>query len=183
MRRGLLGESRTEPAAAVRGPRIALTQGMSLESILVPIDGSSPSLAALEHALVLAEDTGATVDVLHVAIDDELTTSESTGADVDAAVARAVDRLGRPRVNRLESAGDPQTVIIETARAGGYDMIVLGTHGRIGRLHELLGSVAEGVVRNAPCPVLTVRDVGGGYQSFAERRHGRPSISEQATHR
>lgn len=165
---------------------------MSLESILVPVDGSSPSLAALEHAIVLAEDTGASLDVLHVAAADEFgvgaTSPLSTearddiDAALDAAVAHAIDLLG-PRVERLDIPGDPVRVIVETARAGGYDMIVLGTHGRIGRLHELLGSVAEGVVRNAPCPVLTVRESGGGYQSFAERRHGRPSLSEQAQHR
>ncbi len=69
--------------------------------------------------------------------------------------------------------------IVEVA-GDGFDLIVMGTHGRVGRLHELLGSVAEGVVRNAPCPVLTVRDPREGYQSFAERRHHRPTVAEQA---
>jgi nucleotide-binding universal stress UspA family protein len=161
---------------------------MSLESILVPVDGSSPSLAALEHALVLAEDSGASLDVLHVTVVDDfnygetssLTTEarEDNAAALDAAVELALERLG-PRVERLEIPGDPERVIIETARAGNYDLIVIGTHGRIGRLHDLLGSVAEAVVRNAPCPVLTVREPGGGYQSFAEARHGRPSLGEQ----
>ena len=162
---------------------------MSLESILVPVDGSSPSLAALDHAIVLAEDSGAALDILHVSVADDFSYGETTplstearediDAALDAAVEFAIERLG-PRVERIEIAGDPERVIVETARAGGYDLIVIGTHGRIGRLHQLLGSVAEGVVRNAPCPVLSVREAGGGYQSFAEARHGRPSLGDQA---
>ena len=165
---------------------------MSIESILVPVDGSSPSLAALDHAIVLAEDSGAALDILHVAVADEFNVGESIPlsseahddieAALDAAVELALERLG-PRVERLEIPGEPERVIVEAARAGNYDLIVIGTHGRIGRLHDLLGSVAEGVVRNAPCPVLTVRESGGGYQSFAERRHGVPSIAEQALER
>ena len=71
-------------------------------------------------------------------------------------------------------------VIVDRARAGQYDLLVLSTHGRTGLSHLLMGSVAERVVRTAPCPVLTVRDSHDGYQSFAERRHHRPSVAEQA---
>ena len=53
--------------------------------------------------------------------------------------------------------GDPATTIVEHAAQGGYDLLVLGTHGRTGIAHAALGSVAEKVVRSAPCPVLTVR--------------------------
>lgn len=59
---------------------------------------------------------------------------------------------------------------------------MMGTHGRVGRLYAILGSVAEGVVRNAPCPVLTVRDPSDGYQSFSDSRHHRPTLAEQAPH-
>ena len=57
----------------------------------------------------------------------------------------------------LCECGDPATTIIERATSGGYDLLVLGTHGRTGLSHLILGSVAEKVVRRAPCPVLTVR--------------------------
>ena len=67
--------------------------------------------------------------------------------------------------------GDPLRTILETARLGNYDLIVMGTHGRVGRLHSLLGSVTEGVVRNAACPVLTVREPSGEEESFSERIH------------
>ena len=162
----------------------------ALESILVPVDGSPPSFAALDHAIALAEDTGARVDVLHVVYPDEVSgaslrsLSEDELADleraVEAAVARARERIDG-RVMRQTISGDLLRTILETAREGPYDLIVIGTHGYIGRLHSLLGSVAEEVVRNAPCPVLTVRETGGGYQSFAERRHRRPSVAEQAS--
>ena len=95
------------------------------------------------------------------------------------AVERARAVLG-DRVSRRTIPGDPIRRIVEVAADGDYQLIVMGTHGRVGRLHALLGSVAEGVVRNAPCPVLTVREPGGEYQSFAERLHDIPSLAEQA---
>ncbi len=149
-------------------------------SILVPIDSSPPSLAALENALAFAECIDATVEVVHVIPSPgRLTAHEGDDVDraIDAAVARARLSLG-DRISRRTLTGDPLTEILAMAR-DGVDLIVMGTHGRVGRLHALLGSVAEGVVRNAPCPVLTVRDPSGGYQSFAERRHGRPSVADQ----
>jgi nucleotide-binding universal stress UspA family protein len=163
--------------------------GMSApRSILVPVDGSPASVAALEHAAALAEDGGARVDVLHVEAPEVLGSplSPSTRGEIQRALDEAVDRASARlpgRVSRRTAHGDPLRTILETAGGGGYDLIVMGTHGRIGRLHSMLGSVAEGVVRNAPCPVLTVRDASGGYQSFAERRHGRLSVAEQGRHR
>jgi nucleotide-binding universal stress UspA family protein len=153
----------------------------ALQSILVPLDGSAPSLAALEHALALAEDYGARIEVLDVIPPSDVIIAgarDEIERVVDAAVDRARAALG-DRVSRRTVHGDPIRKIVETA-SEGFDLIVMGTHGRVGRLHAILGSVTEGVVRNAPCPVLTVRDPREGYQSFAERRHHRPSVAEQA---
>jgi universal stress protein A len=153
----------------------------TLQSILVPIDGSPPSLAALEHAVVLAEDYDAAIVALHVIVtSDTLTPVDEIGDAIEAAVGRAETSLGR-RISLRSAVGDPIREIVEAARDA--DLVVIGTHGFVGRLHELLGSVAEGVVRNAPCPVLTVHDASGGYQSFAERRHHRQSVGEQASER
>lgn len=154
----------------------------TLQTILVPIDGSAPSLAALEHALVLAEDYGATLTALRVlAPTDALTPAapEEVAAEqaMDAAVERVRAAIGEARLVRRVVVGEPVTEIVNAAHDA--DLVVIGTHGRIGRIHELLGSVAEGVVRNAPCPVLTVHDATGAYQSFAERRHHRPSIGSR----
>ena len=152
----------------------------ALRSILVPADGSPPSLSALAHAVALAEESDARIDVVHVEVSTLLSPEnrDEDEAALDAAIEQARAELGE-RVSHRTLSGDPLRTIIEVASSGDYDLVVVGTHGRIGRLHALLGSVAEGVVRNAPCPVLTVREPGAGYQSFAERRHGRPSLAEQ----
>src|SRR5688500_2646095 len=126
----------------------------ALQSILVPVDGSAPSLAALEHAVALAEDLGARIDVLHV----EAPTSELSPttrraldkAEIERAIDDAVDHgrsLLGDRIAKRTEAGDPLRTIVTVASEGAYDLIVIGTHGRVGRLHALLGSVAEGVVR------------------------------------
>jgi len=157
-----------------------------LRRILVPLDGSPPSLSALDHALALARDSDAKIDVLHVEGPEELTSVAPGVRDgfrrtMDEAFVHAQQALGQ-RVSRQDVAGDPLRTILQTAADGHHDLIIVGTHGRTGRLHALLGSVAEGVVRNAPCPVLTVREPGESYESFAEHRHGRPTIAEQVQH-
>jgi len=156
----------------------------TLQSILVPFDGSPPSIAALDHAVALANDYGAGIAVLQVVpTEDPMNQNarDETERAMNDAFDQAHDQLG-DRVVRRTVAGDPLQEIIEIA-GEGFDLIVIGTHGRIGRLHELLGSVAEGVIRNAPCPVLTVRDrSANGYQSFSERRHHRPSLGDIAGH-
>lgn len=172
-----------EVADVERGTASAIDVVMpALQSILVPVDGSAPSLAALEHAIALAEDIGAKIDVLHVEAPDEFL-SPSTRSESDRAMEDAVEsarsRLGE-RVSKRTEVGDPLRTIVTVASDDLYDLIVIGSHGRVGRLHAMLGSVAEGVVRNAPCPVLTVREPGSGYQSFAERRHRRPTLGEQS---
>lgn len=163
--------------------RVAPSTSMdTLQLILVPVDGSTASLAALDHAAVLARDYNARLEVLHIMpIEDPLT--EEARAEVQEAMDDAVGRARRELGNRLATftkTGDPLVEIVRLATDDRIDLIVIGTHGRIGRLHDLLGgSVAEGVVRNAPCPVLTVRDMTGGYQSFADRKHQRPPLAEQ----
>lgn len=152
----------------------------ALRTILVPVDGSLPSLAALDLALALAVDYDATVELLHVIPPPDTLVPIETDASLrflDDALDRARDVIG-DRASHRTVVGEPLREIVAAA-GGGFDLIVMGTHGRTGRLHSLLGSVAEGVVRNAPCPVLTVRDPGHGYQSFAERIHNRPSLAEQ----
>jgi nucleotide-binding universal stress UspA family protein len=151
-----------------------------IRKILVPSDGSPPSIAALHEATMLAGELDASVEVLHVTPEtDAMTPVQSEedhyARDLDRAYAEAERALG-PRIARRSERGDPVQTIVHGA--SGFDLIVMGTHGRVGRLHALLGSVTEAVVRNAPCPVLTVREPSG-VESFAERRHGRSSIAEQ----
>jgi nucleotide-binding universal stress UspA family protein len=67
------------------------------------------------------------------------------------------ESLGAPHVTVARTRGTPEVAIVEFATTSDIDLIVMGTHGRVDREHMLTGSVAEAVVRNAPCPVLTVR--------------------------
>lgn len=156
----------------------------TIQKILVPCDGSGPSIEALTEALALAGDLGASIDVLEVRPPDaglspSASAEEKEQKALEEAYAAAKRILG-DRVTRRAKSGDPARLIIETAAADRHDMIVMGTHGRIGRIHATLGSVAETVVRHAPCPVLTVRAPTGEEESFAERIHRTKSIGEQA---
>jgi nucleotide-binding universal stress UspA family protein len=156
--------------------------------VLVPLDGSTASTSALEHAVALAEHGPTTVDVIHVNAPHDRFSFGSTAPlapeaeeqaqrEMLAAVARAKAKIG-DRVSFRTEQGEPLLKLLEIARDGHYDLIVMGTHGRSGRLRTLLGSVADGVIRNAPCPVLTVREPGGEYEGFAERVHHTPSVAE-----
>jgi nucleotide-binding universal stress UspA family protein len=141
----------------------------SWKRICCAIDFSEPSRMALEEAVELARNAGAELHVLHVqsrpsvsAVDLLSAGFESVEAD-DASEAllrswaevasRALDRPVRPCVEM----GSAPTQIAEYARRQGIDLLVLATHGRTGLQRVVMGSVAERVVRLAPCPVLVVR--------------------------
>jgi nucleotide-binding universal stress UspA family protein len=142
--------------------------------ILVPIDFSPPSNAALEYARTVAARFGASLHLLHVADDPyralysaEVFVPEMEGLR-DEILADATARLQRQlRMGDIQQlaatvqaiVGTPAASIVEYAEAHDIDLIVMGTHGRGGLSNLLMGSVAERVVRTAPCPVLTVRGV------------------------
>lgn len=146
-----------------------------LEKILVPVDFSECSAAALVLAQSYAEPVGATIDVLHVwrapsFVPTGVMIAPESGAQITLidAVQRAAEaeldafvsaqRAAGCRIaeRRLEE-GDAWQVISDLAEREGYDLIVMGTHGRSGLMHVLMGSVAERVVRQSSVPVLTVR--------------------------
>lgn len=147
--------------------------------ILVPMDGSPASIAALSEAVTLAEELSASIEVLHVLATEVRGADAATTAEeraMENAIAAAKSRLDE-RLTRRTTNGDPVREILEVAEASRADLIVMGTHGRVGRLHGLAGSVAEAVVRNSPRPVLTVREPAGEEESFSERIHHRRGIS------
>ena len=136
---------------------------LPIRKILVPVDFSSCSRSALEHAVWLADEIGASIDVLHVwpgetarVVDPGEGEPPSALNELNAFVA-SVKQPQRGRLSQRLETGSPPRRILEDAGTGSYDLLVLGTHGRTGRLHMIMGSVAEEVVRGAPCPVLTVR--------------------------
>jgi nucleotide-binding universal stress UspA family protein len=131
--------------------------------ILVPTDFSSQADAALAHARALAAQFGATLHLLHISENVFLRAVVGDPRALEDAAHRALeDRLtpgdrARGTVTALETADEPAKAIVQYAREAGIDLIVMGTHGRTGLPHMLVGSVAEQVVRTAPCPVLTLR--------------------------
>ena len=145
--------------------------------ILVPTDFSDGSHLALERALDLRQQFGAKIVLLHVY---QIPISYPNGyvftADIlgsieqaargqmlkekERAEGRARELAGGAAVPAIEAKlmiGAPALAIIEEAQKDGFDLIVMGTHGHTGLKHLLIGSVAERVVRSAPCPVLTIR--------------------------
>lgn len=137
------------------------------EHILFPTDGSEGIATVAEHAGELAERTGATVRVVSVMDARNRFESPASGvasdawadaerdraeAAIDGAVAALPDDVATER-RVLE--GVPHTEIIDAA--ADVDVVVMGTHGRTGLDHYLIGSVAERVVRRSPMPVMTVR--------------------------
>jgi nucleotide-binding universal stress UspA family protein len=136
--------------------------------ILCPVDFEENSLAALGHACRLADDMGATIHLLHILPILPMVSDEGMALDDKAAEAGASRRLkeiARRRLGkrpyelhtRITFPSDVTRAIVGVAGEIGADLIVMGTHGRGGLKHVLLGSVAEAVVRNATCPVLTLR--------------------------
>ena len=139
--------------------------------ICCPIDFSDASRAAMEVAADLARRTGAELWLLHAYPvpgytfpDGSVVASPKMLQDLADGAQRHLDEwrtqaegLGAPRVETAKEAGEPAAEIVAFARERGMDLLVLGTHGRTGLEHALMGSIAERVVRKAHCPVLTVR--------------------------
>ena len=146
---------------------------ISLKQILVATDFSEPSDAALRYGRALARNFKATLHVLHV-VDN--VSSVVYGAEAYSVsmpeLQQEIEGAARKQMNELLLDNDepplptrgvvltspaPAHAIVEYAGREGIDLIITGTHGRGAVAHWLMGSVAERVVRTAPCPVLTVR--------------------------
>ena len=144
-----------------------------LKNILVATDFSEPSDAALAYGRQLARAFGARLTVLHAA---ENLSPRAYGSEgfvfIEPDSQSQVEAAARQRVRSLMSDDDrselraeavvvtalsPAAAIADYARREQIDLIIVGTHGRSGVAHLVMGSVAEHVVRTAPCPVLTVR--------------------------
>jgi len=142
-----------------------------LKMILVPIDFSVCSKKALQYALPLAKQHGAAITLLYVAPKPTYAVSEFgavdygafesdmiAGGEKDLAALAARDVPGIIPSDTVVRSGSPASEIVALAKDLPVDLIVISTHGRTGLTHVVLGSVAEHVVRYAPCPVLIVRE-------------------------
>lgn len=139
-----------------------------IQHLLVPVDFSSPSLDALEYAIQVVDRFGARLTLLHVLepiyydlelglgrIEQEVQKRTHWEAQLDG-LAQVVRERGLA-AGSVVLGGIPSESIVTYARGQCCDLIVMGTHGRRGLTRLRYGSVAESVLRQAPCPVLTAR--------------------------
>jgi nucleotide-binding universal stress UspA family protein len=149
---------------------------ITLKNLLVPSDFSEYSDQALRYGLELARKFDATLYLLHIVPDpatqafagefQTLPPSEVVDdwvLEAQHRLAQIVPAVDRNRVRIRVIVGSPFSEILQFAEQEEIDLIVMGTHGRGGVRHFLLGSIAERVVRRAPCPVLTVRHPQHGF--------------------
>ncbi len=161
--------TRTAGAVAPLARRVHHAAIMELHHILVPVDFSEFSTRALSHGAALARWYDAKLTVLHVIPPIQtlpvvgelgapvyLTEPPSEAGALDALRQLFDDADVPANTTPMTRLGDPPTTVVATARELGADLIVMGTHGRRGFTRLLLGSVTERVLREAPCPVLTV---------------------------
>jgi len=150
-----------------------------IDRVLVPVDLSEQSTLVVDHAAALASAYSAPIDLLHVVEEaafptaygmDPLSPSQpdvqERAREALETLATEIDDLGEP-INAHVLAGYAARDIVDFAEEHAADLIVMATHGRTGLQRFLIGSVAEKVVRSAPCPVFTVKSFG---KSLVSRR-------------
>jgi len=163
-----IGEASTRTIAGPLGGAAVF----GIHQILVPTDFSEHGNVALKYAIPFAEHFGASLTLLHIV--EPLPATEDTNIAYPSAeylnhlslAARErlaelckTERLKVPMLRQaIASVGAPDEIITETARQLKSSLIILATHGRTGLAHILLGSLAERVIRQAPCPVLVIGD-------------------------
>lgn len=141
---------------------------MKINTILVPTDFSELSNEAVDYAFSMAKRIGAKMVFMHTLEwpdhPDEMTPMADEGYAFmkdrgNAMLHDLVEQAGKEglEASALLADGVPFVEIIQGARQHNADLIIMGTHGRTGFSHVMMGSQAEKVVRLAPCPVLTIK--------------------------
>jgi len=147
---------------------------IEIRRILLPTDFSTYSATATKYACELVTRFDAELHLLHT-LEVHLAATPTFGMGLAlpkylhesrAAAEKALSSVLEPqwavgrKVVQAVVEGSPKVEVVRYARTQAIDLIVLATHGRSGLAHVIMGSVAENVVRTAPCPVLTVRSEG-----------------------
>jgi nucleotide-binding universal stress UspA family protein len=147
---------------------------MPFHNILVPVDLSEPSIRALRLAVSTARTSRAHLTLLHVGVVPVAPMTDAWVPAVSAPLVELTDQMvieARKTLERVQRDEVPSDIdarvvvregfvpdeIVEEARVGGHDLVVMGTHGHTGLERVLLGSVAERVIRGCPIPVLVTR--------------------------
>jgi len=175
----------------------ARAQKRIARKILVPVDFSDCSLAGLNYAVRFAKEVGARITVLHIADLGPVMMTSGCGdynspTYIEAARRRCGDQM-KDFLKRVDFDGVPVDAsavagycpgaIYEAATKQGSDLIIISTHGRTGLRRAFIGSVAEGTVRYAPCPVIVVpsfsRDKKRGLSESTRQPALRRSVSKR----
>jgi nucleotide-binding universal stress UspA family protein len=159
---------------------------VGITRILVPVDFSDCSLEAMEYTIQAAREFAASVTILHViepasyGLDFTLSHAGDAQKTTDALEKRLGEFTALLKGQGISArhvlqSGAPGSAILDGARAAEADLIVMGTHGRRGFSHLVSGSVAEAVLRQAPCPVLTIKSpkFGPGHTRVMSEAAGR----------
>jgi nucleotide-binding universal stress UspA family protein len=161
-----------------------------IQKIVVPTDFGPTSEHATKYAWTLASRLGASIALIHVLEDPPMAAGpfesypldlpglrEQRYHDAHSKLTAIVHELGPDvEVTTAVRVGPTADSITKAAVDYGADLVIMGTHGRSGLSHLVLGSVAEHVIRTASCPVLVVRDSGGVHM----HRRLRPELAEFA---
>lgn len=156
---------------------------LPVATILHPTDFSEPSEFAFRLACALARDYDARLVLLYVTPPPMVIYAggpvpPDPGPNLEEAQQKLRElegQAGHVRVESLAMEGDPVDMIVRAAAETHSDLIVMGTHGRTALARLLLGSVAEAVLRKAPCPVLTVKVPKGAEKAMA------PTVEQAAS--
>jgi universal stress protein A len=145
---------------------------MKIKRILCPTDFSASAEKAVEYAVFLASSHNAELQLLHVVdhlhgfdnylilsmTPDEI--SERMEEHTNENLSEVVNQIKETvKIQKAVRHGKASVQIVEMAKEMKADLVVMGTHGRTGLSHVIIGSVAEAVIRHAHCPVLVVRDI------------------------
>lgn len=145
---------------------------MEIKRILFPTDFAEGALNALPYAIDLAKSYGAKLHLLHIVYDIATASGlyvphisvDTLYKELDVSAQKELEKFGATAKKDLKDVeytvmrGIPYEEILKFAQEKNIDLIVIGTHGRKGLDRILFGSTAERIVRNALCPVLTVRE-------------------------
>jgi universal stress protein A len=139
--------------------------GFPFKKVLAPIDFHEHAMGAMEVAKNIAQVNDGTVTLLYVVPMDEPIGGKMYEEDFKKQAEKDAVRLAEIASKKMQGVkyevltaiGDPATAIIDNAATKGADVIVMGTHGRKSLMRILMGSVAEQVLREAPCPVIVYR--------------------------